>query len=350
VATSGSFSFSVTQSDIVREMMLNVGAIGENEVPTPQEYADCARKLNMLVKQWQGKQDFAPGLKMWTRQRGDLFLGYTKHEYQLGPQGDNWAGGVTGGSYTQLYNSTQTTAYSYPGSTSLIVNSISKINAGDYIGVVQNPMNGVGPDLFWTTVSGAPSGVTVNLASPLTGTVANNAYVFNYTVKQQRPLAVVTSILRDVYNNDTQQNPLTVEDYEALPTKTMSTFQSDPTAYYYESQIGTQGNNLVVSPNVGPGTYYIDCGGAQDVTKHLHIVFLRTVMDINNPGDNPEYPQQWYRALCWGGAREICGMFDAVWTNDMNSNYTEAMLMAREPDSETTTFYFQREAGSPYDP
>lgn len=346
MALTGTFNFSVTLTDVVREMMLNVGAIGEAEVPTAQEFNDCTRKLNMIIKQNRTKGNFANGMQMWTRQRGDLFLASTKHAYNLGPSGDNWAGGVTGSS--GLYNQSQTIAVSGSGSTTLQVSSITNINAGDYIGVVyfSSQMN---TDLFWTTVSGPPTGSTVTLASPLTGQVSSNAYVFNYTTKQQRPLGIVTSLLRDIYNNDTPQNPLTVEDYEVLPSKTMPTFQSDPTAYYYESSLGDS-TNLTIAANSGAGKYYIDVGGAQDVTKHLHMVFLRTIMDITNANDNPEFPQEYYRALCWAGSREICAMFDCTWTADMQANYTEAIAMAREPDGETTTFYFQRDAGSFYDP
>jgi hypothetical protein len=183
----------------------------------------------------------------------------------------------------------------------------------------------------------------VTLTSPLTGQVSTNAQVFNYTTKQQRPLQIETSSLRDIYANDTPQDVMTLQDYELLPTKTSKTYQADPTAFYYESQIGT-------STTTSNGVYYIQCGGAQDVTKHLHIVFLQTVMDLNNPGDNPQYPQQWYRALCWGGAREIAGMFDASWTEDMQANYMDSMAMAKEADAETTSFYFQRDSGSPYEP
>jgi hypothetical protein len=341
VTTSGTFTFTVVAADIVREMMLNVGAIGEAETPTAQEYNDCLRKLNMLAKQWMGKQDFAPGLKMWTRQRANLFLGYSKYQYQLGPTGDNWAAGVNGGNFNQLANRSQLSSAAVTGATSLQVTAITAMNANDYIGIQYTTATG-NSDLFWTTISGAPSGTTVNLLAALPGPAPQGNYVYNYTTKGQRPLDILTSILRDSNQNDTQQNPMTLQDYEMLPSKTQSTYVSDPTAYYYESQIG--------SSTTGNGQYYIDVGGAQDVTKHLHIVYLRPVMDLNNPGDNPEYPQQWYRALCWGGAKEICGMFDAVWTQDMQESYMEAVAMAREGDSDTTTFYFQVNSGSPYDP
>jgi hypothetical protein len=339
VTTSNSFSFTVNTADIVREMMLNVGAIGEAEVPTAQEYTDCVRKLNMMVKQWMGKQDFAPGLKMWTRQRGDLFLSSSQYQYALGPFGDNWAGGIAaiaGANYGQ----DQLTAQAGTNATTLVfgVGSTSNYTAGDFIVIQLNS-----GDIFSTTIVSVNAGagsIVITAGIPSPAGVGN--YVWNYTTKAQRPLNILTNVLRDVYNNDTSQDPLTLEDYESLPTKTMPTFQSDPTAFYYESQIGTS--------TIGSGQFYIDCGGAQDVTKHLHMVFLRPVMDLVNPGDNPEYPQQWYRALCWGGSREICGMFDAPWTQDMEANYQEAVAMAREGDSDTTTFYFQPGAGSPYDP
>lgn len=343
MATSNTFIFTVNAADIVREMMLNVGAIGEAEVPTAQEYNDCLRKLNMMVKQWMGKQDFAPGLKMWTRARCTLFLSYTQFRYQLGPTGDNWAQSVTGGAFGTTHTTNQLSTTASAGATSIQVPSITNINNGDYIGIQVVATGAVGSNLFWTTVNGAPSGTTVNLSAPLPLTAASMNYVYNYTTKGQRPLEIVTSILRDSFQNDTPQNVLTVQDYEILPNKTQPQYVSDPTSFYYESQIGS-------TTALSNGVYYIDCAGAQDVTKHLHIVWLQPIMDLNNPGDNPEYPQQWYRALCWGGSREICGMFDAVWTQDMQQNWTEALLMAREADSETTSFYFQPNTGSPYDP
>jgi hypothetical protein len=339
MTTSGTFSFTVNTADIVREMMLNVGAIGEAEVPTAQEYTDCVRKLNMMAKQWMGKQDFAPGLKMWTRQRGDLFLSYTKYQYALGPAGDNWAGGITAIPGAN-YGTDQLIANAVTNATTLNfgIGSTSNYTAGDFIVIQLNS-----GDIFSTTIVSVNAGAgTILIAAGLPSAANTNNYVWNYTTKAQRPLNVLTCVLRDIYSNDTSLNPLTLEDYEALPTKTMPNNQSDPAAYYYESQIGTS--------TTGAGQFYIDVGGAQDVTKHLHMVFLRPVMDLNNPGDNPEYPQQWYRALCWGGSREICGMFDAVWTEDMQQNYLEAVAMAREGDSDTTTFYFQPNAGSPYDP
>src|SRR5262249_40690532 len=198
MALSGTWSFTVVRDDIIREALLNIGAIGESEVPTAQEVTDCARKLNMICKQWMGTQDFAPGLKMWTRQRCDLFLGYTKYQYQLGPTGDNWAAGVTGGGLGQNYAQTQLTANAISGATSIVVAQATQINVGDYIGIQCSNL-----DIFWTTVVSVNLlTLTVTLTAGLTSAANSNAYVWNYTTKGQRPLQIVTCILRDINNND----------------------------------------------------------------------------------------------------------------------------------------------------
>lgn len=320
--SSGTFSFTVTRDQIIRQAMLDIGALGEAENPTSQEASDCAFKLNMLVKQWMGRQDFAPGLKMWTRQRGDLFLGATKFQYALGPTGDNFAAGLNGGSLGQTFGQTTTTASVSAGIAVIPVAATTQLNVNDYIGVQ------CGSDIFWSTIASIAAGTSVTLNANLTTAASSGAYVWNYTTKGQRPLAIVTSVLRDINQNDTPQTKMTIEEYEALPTKTNTTFQSDPASFYYESQI----------PN---GMYYLDVGGAQDVTKHLHIVYLQPVQDFDNPGDAPEYPQQWYRALCWGLGRDIAGMFDCEWTNDMQANLQDSLSMAREADSETTAAFFE---------
>jgi hypothetical protein len=341
MALSGTWSFTVVRDDIIRESMLNVGAIGESEIPTAQEVTDCARKLNMLTKQWMSSQDFAPGLKMWERQRGDLFLVSNRGQYQLGPvNADHWAGGVTNGLPGQTYGQTQLTANANATATVLPVASTSQLNVGDQIGIL------ITSDIYWTTISSINTGAsTVTIPAPgLPALAVSSNYVWNYTFQAQRPLAIVTCVLRDINNNDTPMNTMTVQDYEILPSKAQTTFQSDPTAYYYESQF------VSGTSNQGPGQLYLDIGGAQDTTKHLHIVYMRPIMDFNNPGDNPEYPQQWYRALCWGLSREICGMFDAIWTQDMDMNYRESVAMAREADSETTSMYFQINANDPFSP
>lgn len=333
MALSGTYSYSVVRDDIIRQAMLNVGAIGEGETATAQEVNDCSIKLNLMVKQWMGKQDFAPGLKMWTRTRSDLFLSLSKGQYALGPTGDNWAAGVTAVAGAN-YGQDQLIANASAAATTLNVGvgSTSNYTVNDFLVVQLNS-----GDIYSTTIQSINAGAgTFTIPSPGLPSAANaNNYLWNYTTKGQRPLEILTYVLRDINNSDTPLNVMNLQDYEILPSKTMTNFPGDPTACYYESQFAS---GTSINQN---GQLYLDVASCQDVTKHIHCVYLKPVMDLNNPNDNPEYPQQWYRALCWGLSIEICAMFDGIWTKDMDQNYRESIAMAREPEGETTSLYFQ---------
>jgi len=335
-ATSGSYTFSVTQSQIITQAMLDIGALSAGESPTTQEYSDCSFKLNMAVKQLMGNTDFSPGLKVWTRKRADLFLGYSKYAYALGQTGDNWVESTTGLPYPQSYGQTTLTNSLGQGATILPVASASQFNINDFIGIQ------VGSDIYWTTVTGfsVPS-LTVTIATPgiPSGGAQQNGYVWNYTKKGIRPITILTCVLRDVYFNDTPIDFMTVERYESLPTKVAPTNIADPTAILYESQFKNQ------YPN---GRLYLDVGGAQDVTKHLHMVYLSPVQDLINPGDAVDYPQEWYRALTMVLGKDICPMFDCEWSTDMEENRVEALAIAKQTDPATTDIYFEVNSSSPY--
>jgi hypothetical protein len=335
---SGTFAFSVCRDDIIRQSMLNLALLEQSELPTYQETQDCARVLNMITKQLAGQLDRAPGFKMWQRQRGALFLSYSKYLYNLGsPNGDNFAGGVTGTPYPALYNQAQLTA---PMSAGQLVFSIPApigvtYNVGDFVGLQYTNAAG-NTDIFWTTVKSFVSAtgvVTVNNAMPAGSSASGNAYVWNYTTKAQRPMKIATSLLRDINQNDTPLNELSVEQYEALPTKTMPSNVADPTAFYYEAQMA---GNL--------GQFYIDCGGAQDITKHIHNVYLREAMDFNAPLDAPEFPQEWFWHLSWTLSLGIHSMFDADWTPGHQEVYVLATTNAREGNPQVVTQYFQSDA------
>lgn len=313
----------MTRNDVVREAMLNIGKLGATDIIGAQDMVDCTRKLNLMVKQWMGRLDFAHGLKVWTRQHGDLFLSSTQYRYALGPTGDNWAVGVSsipGANYaqSQLLAAAGTNVI-YP-----TFASVPFFTAGDFV-VVELDSG----DTFSTTVLAVDTVLGfVLLNAPLLSGASLGNYVWNYTTKGQRPLEIQTCVLRNINFADIPMDFMTLQTYEALPTKTNPQYVSDPAAIYYEAQLGN-------------GDLYIDCGGVQDVTKHLHIVSLRPIQDFDNPLDNPDYPVEWFDALCWGLAKRIAPMYNAVWTGEMKENHDEAMAMAKEGNAETSEFYFK---------
>jgi hypothetical protein len=326
-ATSGVYTFSLVRDDIIRDAMQNLGLLEESEIPTAREITDCARKLNMIVKQLAGRMDKAPGWKMWQRERGDLFLSTQKFSYDLGQLGDHCAGGVTGRAEPVTYNATNLGPNLAPGATVLPVTSTVAMNINDFIGIL------IGADLFWTTISAVTAGVSVTIPAPgLPAAAAGGTQIFNYTRQVQRPVEIETANLHQIDGTDTPLTMMTLPTYEALPNKVQPTFTQDPTAIYYEPRT----KNLA-------GRLYIDCAGAQDVTKIIHFVFLREAQDFVNPGDLPDFPQEYYNLLCWDLTFAIHPMFDCDWTPAMAALYARSIGPAREQTPSRDESYFQPE-------
>ena len=313
MTTSGTYSFSVTRDDIVREALLNIKKIDGIDPIDSVVMNDCTRKLNLLIKQWMGRTDFAPGLKVWTRKRGHLFLTTTSGQYTLGPTATGWGLNVV---------QTATTAVTAALGTALSVSSITGINVNDKIGVELTT-----GDLFWTSVS-TLGVLTINLTTGVPSSSASGAVVFVYTTTPQQPLNIETALLRDANKTDIPLKIMQSKDYDLLSNKVDPTNINDPTAIYYENQLGSS-------------QLYLDVAGCPDVTKHIVLTFMEPVQDIVNNTDAPYYPQEWYRPLCWGLAKECASMFNAQWSPLMESLFADSLMIARQKDPEVETAYFQ---------
>ena len=314
MTTSGTYSFTVTRDDVIITSMQFLGKLGEGELPTATETSDQARVLNMLTKQWMGKSDFAPGLKVFTRRRGYLFLSATSGQYLVGPSATGWANSFVN----------PTAAAAAAGQPSIVVSSVIGVVIGYNIGVAC----GSSGELFWTTVLNVV-GTTVTLNANLPSGVVAGASVYCYQAAGTQPQVVETAVLRDSSNQDTPLRVMrSIEEYDSLPNKADPTNIADPIAIYPEFQLGT--SNL-----------FTDCGAASDTSKYIVITYMEATQDFNNPLDNPEYPQEWYLALAWGLAKNSHSMFQVSWTVGMESSYKEALAIAQHKDPEVTAAFFQ---------
>lgn len=316
MATSGSYIFTVTRDDIIRDAMLNIGELEESETPSAQETTDCARRLNMLVKQWQGRSDFAPGLKVWMSVKAQLFLQQNQYRYALGlTTTDHW---------TKSGTQQPSTATSAAAATTVTVASISGISNADNVGVELD--SGA---VFWTTVNGAPSGTTITLISALTDQSSVGNAIYTYTSKATRPVDIQAISLRDLDFNDTPIGLMRdIAQYMVLPSKQNITYESDPGSVYYEAQLTN-------------GILYLDVGSPANTNKWLYISYLEDSQDLTTALDNPAYPGEWNRALAWGLAKDIAPMFQAPWTDTHERNFSESLSMARESYAEVSAMYFQ---------
>lgn len=310
MASSGSVDFSVNRDEIIRQAMLDATVIGIDQTPTSLEITDCARKLNLIVKQWQGRADFGANLKVWSRKTAYLFLQQGQSVYSVGPSGDHWTG---------TYSTTTLGASKNASATALTLSSAIGANA-DNIGIEL-----ADGSIGWTTISSGGGTASLTLPANSLGAANNGARVFTYTSKARRPLQLLSAVLRDVNTKDQfLYVDRTRQDYEALPDKTAD---STPTWLAYEATLTN-------------GTIYLDCE-PNDVTKVVRVVFLGAIEDFDALADTPDYPQEWYRALVAQLAIDICPMFGKPVTQELKMARDEALGVAQNTDPETSDLYFE---------
>lgn len=278
MATSGSVDFSVGRDEIIKASLRVARIIGKDATPDALHISTGSEALNMIVKQWQGKADFAPGLKVWSRKTAYLFLQQGESQYDLGPTGDHWTG---------TYYSTTLDADEAAAQTILSVTSTTNMTAADNIGIVLDDGT-----IHWTTISSFVAGDTVTVASGLASAATSGNKVFWYTTKARRPLQVLTAVLRDTDSKDLPINSMSLEMFEGLYDKTAD---GDPQLFLYEPFL----TNGKISFDVEP----------DDVTKVVRIVFLGSLEDFDALADTPDYPQEWFRALKFQLAMDLWGEY-----------------------------------------
>lgn len=310
MSTSGSYDYSVTASDIVTEALEQIGVLAAGDSVTSADQTSCLRTLNMMVKQWSGNFDFAPGLKAFSRKRGYVFLQKNQGSYSLGPSGDN---------ASLTYVTTTMRVNAATSATTLEITSSTGMTAADKIGIELDSGS-----IYWTTISSVTDSDTIVISAGLTSAAAAGNRIFTYTTKLIRPLYIENCVLRDTSGTDEPLTEMTKDYYENIAVKGTD---ASPTYYFYENSITN-------------GTLYIDVE-PNDVTKVLRLTFMAPAEDYDLITNDVAYPQEWYLPLSLGLGKLVAPKFEQPWTETQESNLTGALMMARASYAEETDIYFQ---------
>ena len=340
MATSGSVSFTTTTDNIITYAVKYIGKLGEGDSLTSEEYNDCLFFLNSMVKQWIAKNDYAPGLKMWLRKRGFLFLNNSTGIYTVGSFGNSAASywtntfGLTSSGCTNAQGATTVKL----ATTSALPLNMQPNTAGSTLQLVPNMYVGIELDsgaLFWTKIATVPTSTTITIASPGLPSSSNNIgnVVYAFSTIATPPQVIENIVLRDNDANDTPVQLLTLDQYMQLPSKQSPGYLGDPIAAYYEP-------HLVGGNGYGYGLLYTDFAGAQDVSKYFCISYVSEIEDFVNPSDEMCFPKEWGMALIKGLARHIAPMFNATWTQAMEESAIGAIRLARNANNKKTDVGF----------
>ena len=319
MATSGSFDYSVTASNIIVAAHEDLGVLASGATIDSNDETAALRTLNLLVKQWQGRSDKFPGLKIWTRQRLVLFFVAAQSRFLVGPASTDDRASA---------NSLATTlgAAKAANATAITVTSTAGMTAADVIGFVTD----AGP-LGWGTISTVDSAIGLTIAANTIGAAASGKVVYTYTSKAQRFVDIEAAVLRD---NSSAGQPIDtpievytdVGQYESLPQKLAA---GDPTAILVEPQR----LNTVVTMNFASSNTY----------RTLRLTVFYPAEDYDAVANDVAFPQEYFALLEWELARRIAPRFEVKWTETMKENWTMAMQGAVNLNPENSSLFFEPE-------
>lgn len=322
MATSGTYNYSRTAGQLIQAAYEDLGVITPGATVSAGDSAMALDRLNMLVKQWQGNSDLAPGLKIHTRQRITLFLEKGRQSYLVGPAssdarsstqyGRTTLSAAEAASQTTLSITSNTDTTTYPGTT-------VTMTAGDIVGIELNDGT-----IQWTTISGTPT-TTMDVSVALTGPAAAGNYVYWFTSRAQRFPLIESAVLRDENLNDSWISVYTdVREYEIGVADKYADGQ--PTAILVEPlRIATR----------------VTCDSQPtNITSQIVMTVLYPAENYDATTDDIAFPQEWFAAISWELAFRLSPS-SGRWTREMDLNRQNALSMARSVNPEMSSLYFQ---------
>lgn len=326
LATSGTTTFIETRNQIIFASLRKIGAIESGETPGAQMITDAALALNGIVKEWQ-----ATGIHVWTEQDLTLFLQPGQNQYSLGAGSSDH--------FAQNWVQATLTADALITATVVALTSVSGIASTNNIGIILDAGN-----IFWTTVSGAPSGLNVTLAAPLPSQASSGAIAIVYATSFVRPLRIPAA--RRFNLPSLIENPLVGMsrlDYFNMPDKTNL---GSINQFYYSPQIGQNGGQY--NPGTPVGQFYVWPTPASPIVDCVKFTGLMPLQDFTNASQVGDFPQEWMSTLIYQLAVEIAPEYGvnqtdyALLLGRANEKLDRLMSWDREPES----VYF----GVSYDP
>lgn len=328
MTTSLSYDFSLTAAQIIAAAYEDLGAISPGATVATAASTMALARLNMIVKQYQGTSDGAPGVKVHTRQRIAMMLAKGQQTYTIGPAatdsratallGRTTIGALEAIGQTTLSITAVTDTTSYPGTT-------ITMTASDFIGIQQNDGT-----IFWDTISSTGAGPTVVLTGGggLAVAAAAGNYVWWFTSRAQRFPVIESARLRNSSFND---SPIDI--------------YTDPRQYdqgvvdKYADGTPTQ---ILVEPLRLNNRITLNCQ-PDDVTKQLMLTVLYPSEDYDATSNDIAFPQEALRFLSWELAFALSPSVGR-WTAQMQQNRVEAKAMYFNLNPENSVAYFQPNA------
>lgn len=311
--SSGTYNFHPAITQIITAAYRKIGAIEEDEQPTPGMFNDAVFSLNSIFKELA-----VTGIHVWAEEEAILFTQKGQTRYLLGKGSPEHC--TDAFSYT--LNTLTSTALT--GATTVVTATAALILKGQKYGQVLD--NGF---TFWTTVAKASVGTTVFLTDPLPSQASSGQFAFAYTDDIIRPLKI--PLMRRIAYQGLITTPLIVlsrQEFFDLPEITNPGLVTQ--GFYAPKIINANQGELFIWP------------APQDSTCGLRFTWYRPLMDAGNSGNIADFPQEWNNTLVWLLAKEVAPEFGVppeVWTL-VTAMANEKLAMVQDWDRESEDIQF----------
>lgn len=325
MSTSNSWDFSLTATQLIQVAFEDLGVVSPGVAPSTAQATMALTRLGLIAKQFQGNIDGAPGVKVHTRQRINLFLAKGQQQYSIGP--------ASGDARSTTQYGRTTVATAYVSGTSLSVAAVTdtttfpgttvSMTSGDFIGVQLNDGT-----IGWTTLNGTPGSSPATLQAGLASAAASGNYVWWFTSRAQRFPLIESAVLRDENFKDTELGIYTqVQEYEV------------GVADKYADGTPT---DILVEP-LRIATRVTLSSQPTDVKKTIVLTVLYPAEDYDSGANDLAFPQEAFRFLGWELAFALCPSVGR-WTKEMEQSRQEAKAMYLRLNPEMSVLYFQPNA------
>lgn len=261
MATSGSTTFTSTESEIITDAYLTLNVHGSEESIPAADYSLAKRYLNRLVQNWQSQ-----GLHLWTKETATIFLQKGQRTYELSSTGDH--------ATLDYEKTTLSTDYAIGTSTFVFDTAISA-NVDDFIGIELDDNS-----LYWSTVQTVVNPTSVTIAGSLPSAASENNIVYTYTTRLDEPFNVMSGLRSNQSETDLQMTYFSYQEYFTLNNKSAL---GNPISYNYDRQLGKG----IISVWPVP----------ENVEYLMKIVMTRKLENFVTNANTPDFPQEWHEAL-----------------------------------------------------
>ena len=268
------FDFNLTAVQLVKSSLRIVGALEEEEEASNSQLQDGIQALNLLIKSWQRQ-----GAHLWRKREAVLPLTQGQFKYLLGPNGDRSA-------LEDDFIETRMDGAQSSGATAIVVDDTTGMAANDEIGIFINTAT-----RQWTTIVSVDSSTNLTIADGLVDDTNDNATVFTFTERIQRPLRVIHGRRR--------AGPDTVSEIPTFPLSHN---------YYYDLTTRSTSSGLPVEhmyePKLNEGELFL-WPVPSSVDFLFKFTFTTPFTDIDTNSDLTDFPQEWLDALKFNLAKKI---------------------------------------------